>query len=278
MTRAYAFGDTPTASTRLDVLASVFAPTSLELLGQVRARVAVPPGGLVVDLGCGPGHTTAMLAGVFGSARVVGLDTSVAFAAEAASGRGDRRAFAVADAARLPLPCAPADVVYARFLCVHLPDPRALVMSWAGEVRPGGIVVVEEPERIDTEDEDFRRYLELAAVVVADRGGDLYAGRQLVGLALPPGTVRVVDRCAPLEVAAGAAASIFALNLSTWRDDPALGPVTGPGETAALLARLEDRRLDPSTDVIRWHMRQVVVRRTAPTGDGRPEASATAPG
>jgi hypothetical protein len=83
----------------------------------------------------------------------------------------------------------------------------------------------------------------------------------------------VVDRCAPLEVAAGAAASIFALNLTTWRDDPSLASVTGPGETAALLARLEDRRADRSTDVIRWHMRQVVVRRTAQTRGGVPAAS-----
>ena len=39
--------------------------------------------------------------------------------------------------------------------------------AWATDLTPGGMVVVEEPERIDTDDTDFRRYLELAGAVVA---------------------------------------------------------------------------------------------------------------
>ena len=264
MQRSYAFGDTPTASVRLDLLARVFAPASRSLLAEVRRVLADGPvPELVLDLGCGPGHTTAMLAEHFGSARAVGLDTSAAFVAEAGSRPGGRCRFVVADATRPPLPCRPADVVYARFLVVHLPDPHAAVTAWTGEVRPGGVVVVEEPERIDTEDEDFRRYLELAAAVVADRGGDLYAGLRLVDLAVPPGSVRVVDRGAPLEVEAGSAAGIFALNLSIWGTDPALSTSARPGEVASLLGRLQDRRADGSTGVIRWTMRQLVLRRSA---------------
>jgi hypothetical protein len=269
VSRAYAFGDTPTASARLDVLASVFAPPSRALLSEVArargGRRGARPPELVLDLGCGPGHTTALLAGVFEPARVVGIDSSAAFVAEAAARSPDRCAFVVGDASRPPLPCVPADVVYARFLLVHLPDPRAVVIRWAGELRPGGVVVVEEPEDIETGDEAFCRYLELASVVVADRGGDLYAGRQLAdltrlgGLALPPGTVR--GRRATLDVATGSAASIFALNLSTWGDDPALSGVVEPGEVRSLLGHLEARRADDSLGVIRWHMRQLVVGR-----------------
>jgi SAM-dependent methyltransferase len=263
--RAYAFGDTPVASARLDLLASVFAPASRSLLaevGRVLGPVPAPRRSpeLVLDLGCGPGHTTAMLAGHFGSARALGMDTSVAFVSEATARWRGRCGFMVADATRPPFPCAPADVVYARFLVVHLPDPRAVVASWTRQLRPGGVVVVEEPERIDTDDEEFRRYLELAAVVVADRGGDLYAGRQLVDLAVPPEVVRVVDRSEPLDVEAGSAAGIFALNLSTWGTDPALSTAARPGEVASLLRRLEDRRADGSTGVIRWSMRQLVLQ------------------
>ena len=75
--------------------------------------------------------------------------------------------------------------------------------AWAGELRPGGVVVVEEPERIDTDDPDFRLYLELAAAVVADRGGDLYAGHELVDLTAPHGASIVLQRDAPLEVDGG---------------------------------------------------------------------------
>jgi trans-aconitate 2-methyltransferase len=254
----YAFGDTAAASERLAVLASVFAPTSRALLRAVRGPAAPE---LVLDLGCGPGHTTAMLAESFPSALVVGIDTSPTFVAEAASSGPGRCRFAVGDVTRTPLPCAPADIVYGRFLLVHLPEPRTTVAAWAGELRPGGVLVVEEPEHIETDDVDFRRYLELAAAVVADRGGDLYVGRALVALTPPRGASVVVEQDAPLEVTAGAAASIFSLNLATWGSDPVLRGVARPGEAAALLERLRARRADPATGVIRWHMRQVVMAR-----------------
>ncbi len=204
-----------------------------------------------------------MLAESFPSAVVVGIDASPAFVTEATGAGPGRCRFMVGDVSRTPLPCAPADLVYGRFLLVHLPNPKATVTAWAGELRPGGVVVVEEPERIDTDDPDFCRYLELAAAVVADRGGDLYVGHELVDLTAPQGASIVVQRDAALEVRAGAAATIFALNLGIWGHDPVLAGVTSPGEASALLERLRDRRDDPATGVIRWHMRQVVMVKSA---------------
>lgn len=259
----YAFGDTAVASQRLGVLASVFAQPSRTLLASLGAGVdgwRAPR--LVLDLGCGPGHTSVMLADIFPSALVLGIDTSTVFAAEAARTGPRSCRFAVADVTRMPLPCAAADLVYGRFLLVHLPDPRATVTAWAGELAPGGAVVVEEPERIDTDDADFRRYLELADAVVADRGGDLYVGHDLLDLTPPAGTSLVIDRDAPLDVTAGAAASIFSLNLGIWGGDPALSGVASGDEISALLARLDRRRSDPAAGVIRWHMRQVVMVRS----------------
>jgi SAM-dependent methyltransferase len=260
--RRYAFGDTAVAAQRLGVLASVFAPASRTLLGSLPPGPAGPSPELVLDLGCGPGHTTAMLAELFPSAFVLGIDTSRAFLAEAASSGRGRCRFAVADVSRPPLPCAPADLVYGRFLLVHLPEPRATVTAWARELAPGGLVVVEEPERIDTDDADFRRYLELAHAVVAETGGDLYVGHELLDLDPAPGTTIALQRDAPLEVTAGEAASIFSLNLGIWGHDPVLGHVASRREIAGLLARLEERRSDRAAGVIRWHMRQVVMARS----------------
>jgi SAM-dependent methyltransferase len=251
------------ASVRLDVLASVFGPTSTALLGDV------PPGDrrIVLDLGCGPGHTTVMLASAFPGAQVLGIDSSPAFVAEASAAGAPGCRYAVADVTRPPLPGAPADVIYSRFLVVHLADPRAALAMWAGQLRPGGVLVVEEPEHIDTDDGDFRRYLELASAMVADRGGDLYAGRLLAEAPPIPSTTAVVHRCAPLDVPAGRAATIFALNLSTWAGDEALASVASPGETAELAARLERRRGDSSTGVIGWGMRQLVLERSQADAD-----------
>jgi SAM-dependent methyltransferase len=261
----YAFGDTAVASRRLEVLASVFGPTSRTLLASV-------PGSrpkVVLDLGCGPGHTTAMLADAFPEAEVIGIDASGAFVAEATARATPRCGYRVADVTGSPLPGAPADVIYARFLVVHLPDPPAAVAAWVGQLTPGGILVVEEPERIDTADADFRRYLELASVVVGSRGGDLYAGRLLAAAATAPSCRLMLERCTPLEVPAGRAATIFSLNLATWGDDPAVAAVVAPGEIAGLARRLEHRVGDGSTGVIRWWMRQLVVGRVAgPTMPG----------
>jgi trans-aconitate 2-methyltransferase len=257
---SYAFGDTAVASRRLEALASVFSPTSLSLLG------GLPPGPrpVVLDLGCGPGHTTAMLAEVFPDADVVGLDSSDSFVSEATRAARPRCRFQVADVTRVPLPGGPADLIYARFLVVHLPDPREAIAGWAGQLRSGGVLVVEEPARIDTDDPDFRRYLELAAAVVGERGGDLYAGRLLADLPGPASTEVVVRRTTPLDVPAGRAATIFSLNLSTWRHTPAVAAVASPAETDALAGRLERRTTDRSTGVIRWWMGQLVLRRSRP--------------
>jgi trans-aconitate 2-methyltransferase len=254
---SYAFGDTAVASRRLDVLASVFGPTSRALLSGLPSA----PRRVVLDLGCGPGHTTAMLADAFPEAEVIGIDASAAFVAEATATATDRCTYRVADVTRPPLPGAPADLIYARFLVVHLPDPRAALARWAGQLFPGGVLVVEEPERIDTDDRDFRRYLELASVVVGARGGDLYAGRLLADAPVPPSTDLVLRRCTPLDVPAGRAATIFSLNLATWADDPSVAAVAGPHETAALAERLQRRTTDRSTGVIGWWMRQLVLQR-----------------
>jgi len=242
------------ASERLDVLATVFGPTSVSLLR------TLPPGRrrVVLDLGCGPGHTTAMLASVFPGADLTGIDSSDAFVTEAEHSAPPNCSFTVADVTRTPLPGAPADLIYTRFLVVHLPDPRATLSAWAGQLAPGGLLVVEEPERIDTEDPDFRRYLELASAVVASRGGDLYAGRLLAEMAPEPSTRVLIDRSTPLDVSSARAATIFSMNLSTWSADPSLSDLATPDETADLALRLERRRSDDSTGVIRWWMRQYV--------------------
>ena len=66
----YAFGDGPAAARRLDLLAELFEPASRTFLERVAglaggdgpAGPAGRPPGVAVDVGCGPGHTTRLVA------------------------------------------------------------------------------------------------------------------------------------------------------------------------------------------------------------------------
>lgn len=256
----YAFGDTPAASARLAVLAEVFAPTSTALL----LGLGVHPA-RVLDLGCGPGRSTALLTGCFRGATVVGVDRSPAFVAEAAS-IVPEAGFHVADVADVVdgrLPGAPADLVYARFVLAHLPEQGAVLARWCGLVAPGGLLVVEETDEILTADPAFRAYLDLSTAAVAAHGGHLHAGPTLSAAAAATGLEVVRDAAVPLEATAGDAATMFALNLRTLREDPVARDRMTADELDALAARLEARRRDTDRRAVRWDVRQVVLRAAA---------------
>ena len=82
----YAFGDSEIAAARLEMVARVFEPATRDLLGEAS------PGSrnLGVDLGCGPGHTTALLSEVLECRRTVGLDLSADFIERAGRFASDR--------------------------------------------------------------------------------------------------------------------------------------------------------------------------------------------
>src|SRR5262245_6039180 len=104
----YTFGDNDVAAERLRLLAEAFAPSSRAFL----ARVAREPAAVAVDLGCGAGHTTALLAAAVGAGAgtTVGLDASARLVDRARTQASCRPAlaFAVHDVTRLPLPAPPA--------------------------------------------------------------------------------------------------------------------------------------------------------------------------
>jgi SAM-dependent methyltransferase len=254
----YAFGDTDLAAERLRILDTVFAPTSDALLELVRDLTPVGPD-TVADLGCGPGATTARLVHRFPAARVTGLDASAAFLT-AARVATPGAAFATTDVTR-PLPHAPFDLVYARFLLAHLSDVPAAIGHWLRSVRPGGVVVLEETESISSADPVFARYEELSVARVAHAGADVYAGPAVrAALDALPGDV-VLDRVLTLDLTAGEAAAMFWRNLATWGHDAvAQGLITEP-DRAALLSALRDREDDPTRGRFTWTHHQTVLRR-----------------
>jgi hypothetical protein len=70
-------------------------------------------------------------------------------------------------------------VVFCRFLLSHLPDPGAALAAWASQLAPGGLLLVEEVERIRTDQPALRGYREQAAALLAARGHTLEVGARL---------------------------------------------------------------------------------------------------
>ena len=74
----YAFRDGDLAASRLDMVARIFDKPSREFVAAATADLTAAPN-LAVDLGCGPGHTTKLLAAITGAGRTIGLDNSEHF-------------------------------------------------------------------------------------------------------------------------------------------------------------------------------------------------------
>jgi SAM-dependent methyltransferase len=241
----YTFGDTSPAGRRLDLLAELFAPTTAAFL---RRDAPLRPG-LAVDLGCGPGHTTRLVAMSTGAARTVGLDTSEAFLRAASAGpAAPGLEFIPHDITRTPIPPGPPDLLFGRYVLSHLPDPAGTVARWAAELAPDGRLLLEENVGIETSEEAIATYLDLAATRMAAAGGDLYVGRFLM---------RFEGRTVTFSPPVASAVTIFELNLSAWGDAAASAAVQ-PG-----LARL---RSNQRTGLVTWRLRQAVIR--ASRGDG----------
>lgn len=113
----YLFGDSELAAQRLRLLAEVFAPSTRAFLE--RLTLAAPR--RILDVGCGPGHTTRTVAEIFPQAAIRGLDCSPQFISLARAATQDRVSYLVADATS-DLPGGPYDLVYCRYLLTHLPD------------------------------------------------------------------------------------------------------------------------------------------------------------
>lgn len=107
-----------------------------------RVRVALPQ--RVVDLGCGPGNSTGLLAARWPGAEVEGVDSSAAMLAEAARS-GVRARWVEADL-NAWVPDAAYDVVFSNATFQWLGAHRVLLPRLMGFVRPGGVFAFQVPE------------------------------------------------------------------------------------------------------------------------------------
>ena len=249
----YTFGDDVRAARRLELVAEAFEPSSRRLLGSVGARPR-----LALDLGCGPGFSTALVADATGAATTVGVDRSEAFLA-AARATFPALAFACHDVTR-GFPTSPPDLVFARLVLAHLPEPAARARAWGRDLAPGGLLVLEEMEAIDAPDPVLAEYEERVLAVVEHQGAPMYAGPLLSGLGDGDGLVRRRDSVRAVPVPTAVAARVYGMNLEGWRHDRFARARFDDADLDALAARLA-ALAEGGRGHVGWAIRQLVLAR-----------------
>jgi ubiquinone/menaquinone biosynthesis C-methylase UbiE len=144
MTDGYVMGRTSAETERLQLQASVLAPHSVHLF-----RLAgITPGMRVLDIGCGAGDVSMLLAELAGpDGAVIGVDMNPAIlelARARTAGAGLANvSYVEADLTGLRLD-EPVDALVGRLILVHLKEPAATVRALSRLVRSGGVVSFQE--------------------------------------------------------------------------------------------------------------------------------------
>ncbi|MEV4684352.1 class I SAM-dependent methyltransferase [Streptomyces kurssanovii] len=130
---------------RVDLGALAYDATTMARLREL----GVGPGWRCLDVGAGTGTVARALLREAGAAEVVAVDRDVRFlAAEPTAGLIAREADITSDG------FAPGhfDLVHARFVLMHLPDPGRMIARLAAMLAPGGVLVLSDAVDLTTRD------------------------------------------------------------------------------------------------------------------------------
>lgn len=254
----YLFGDSGVAAKRLKLVAEVFAETTKAFLLDSGAKSP----GLCVDLGCGPGYSTHLLGEVVHCDSVIGLDNSRFFISLARKTETEKVSFFLHDVTSVPFPEAPADLIYYRFLLTHLKDPEKAISKWATQLRLGGLLLLEEVEHIHTRNDAFNIYLRIVEAMLEDKSNKLYVGPILDTLRDLGILRKRVSRVKHVRVAGDHAASMFYLNMQSWKNQS----FVRKNFSSKMINQLEGNlsaltNESRSESEIEWELRQIVFER-----------------
>jgi SAM-dependent methyltransferase len=219
---------------RLRVLARVMSPTTDDLF----ARVGIAPTARCLDVGCGGGDVTLALARRARDGAVVGIDvdeTKIDLArAEAADAGVDNVEFRLQDVTDRALDGELFDVVYARFLLTHLPDPAAALANMRGRLVLGGVLIAEDIDFTghfcEPHSAAFWRYVELYTKAVQNRGCDPNIGPRLPGLLRDAGFDRIDVKVVQPAGISGEVKLISPITLEAIADAVLAAGLADPGE------------------------------------------------
>jgi SAM-dependent methyltransferase len=129
---------------RQHILAEILNPPTRQVL----ARLPEIPNARILDLGCGQGNTTRCLADALKPAYCIGLEFD-ANLVEYAKTRPENPLsvrFQQGDATELPFGDESFDIVFCRYLLIHMADPTLVIREMMRVVRRGGYAIAFEPD------------------------------------------------------------------------------------------------------------------------------------
>jgi SAM-dependent methyltransferase len=181
----YVLGHTPWAIQRLLRLGQIYEPFTRRMF----AEAGITAGMQMLDVGCGPGEVSLIVADMVGeTGGVLGVDAS-ADMLEVARTRAQaadlaQASFMTADLRSLALD-RQFDALVGRFILMHLPEPEAVLRRLVQYVRPGGIVAFQEYNLASHEDAYYppstlwEQSWRWSTLAFSQAGGNLHAGMQL---------------------------------------------------------------------------------------------------
>ena len=110
------------------------------------AQIKGPEPQVIVDLGCGPGNSTAQLRQRFPKAVLTGIDASLAMI-EKAKASGVDASFEIADVAQWA-PGKDVDLVFSNALFQWLPDHMAVLERIFRQLQNGAVLAVQMPDNL----------------------------------------------------------------------------------------------------------------------------------
>ena len=263
----YALATGPPAVRRLLTLHSIYGPAGRRVLLQAGLR----PGMKVADFGCGIGAATRMLGeivGPFGS--VTGVDANGAQLTQArnicrAAGLTNT-SFVEANASLTGLPRGSFDVVYCRFLLLHLADPASCLREMHDVLKPGGLIVVEDGDLASATSEPptaLDAFALLFSRLGATRGLDYSLARNLYHMVKNAGFSNPEIEIHQPAIARGE--DRFLLKWSVEEAGPAFvsaGLIT-PTQLERMLAHMQAATEDPNVLVLAPRMSIVWARKAS---------------
>jgi len=170
-------------------------------------RAGFKEGATFLDLGCGPGQTTLLLAHTFPQARIIGIDPDEGLLTRAVAqaektGVQSQCDFRTGRGEDLPLADNEVDFCYARFVFQHLTDPLEVLKEMKRVTRPGGKILImdvdDEGVVIHPEPAGWKDFQRRAGEGQRLLGGDREVGRRLYALMLEAGLQSVCNDVAPI--------------------------------------------------------------------------------